>query len=87
MQLGLNWPLGPLSLAEKLGAGPAVELLEELEREHGGAYAQAPLLRRAAEQGVELRDVRRTRLLRPAAGTSIRPRSTSSSPRPARPSG
>jgi 3-hydroxybutyryl-CoA dehydrogenase len=59
MQLGLNWPLGPLSLAEKIGAGPAVELLRELEREQGGAYAQAPLLLRAAEQGVELRGVER----------------------------
>lgn len=59
MQLGLNWPLGPLSLAEKIGAGPAVELLRELEREQGGAYAQAPLLLRAAEQGMELRGVER----------------------------
>jgi 3-hydroxybutyryl-CoA dehydrogenase len=59
MQLGLNWPLGPLSLAGKLGAGPAVELLRSLEREHGAAYAPAPLLARAAEQGVELRDVER----------------------------
>jgi 3-hydroxybutyryl-CoA dehydrogenase len=59
MQLGLNWPLGPLSLAERIGAGPAVELLRELEREQGGAYAQAPLLLRAAEQGVELRGVER----------------------------
>lgn len=59
MQLGLNWPLGPLSLAEKIGAGPAVALLEELESAEGGAYAQAPLLRRAAEQGAGLREVER----------------------------
>jgi 3-hydroxybutyryl-CoA dehydrogenase len=57
MQLGLNWPLGPLSLAEKLGAGPAVTLLRDLEREKGAAYAPAPLLVRAAEQGLELRAV------------------------------
>ncbi|MBA3864823.1 MAG: 3-hydroxybutyryl-CoA dehydrogenase [Solirubrobacterales bacterium] len=56
MQLGLNWPSGPLSLAEKIGAGPAVELLERLESEQGGAYAQAPLLRFAAERGETLRD-------------------------------
>ncbi|HEV7564212.1 MAG TPA: 3-hydroxyacyl-CoA dehydrogenase NAD-binding domain-containing protein [Solirubrobacterales bacterium] len=55
MQLGLNWPLGPLSLAEMIGAGEAVQLLGALEREHGAAYAQAPLLRRAAEQGTNLR--------------------------------
>jgi 3-hydroxybutyryl-CoA dehydrogenase len=55
MRLGMNWPLGPLGLAEKIGAGPAVELLAALEAELGGAYAAAPLLRRAAEQGTELR--------------------------------
>jgi 3-hydroxybutyryl-CoA dehydrogenase len=57
MRLGLNWPLGPLGLAEKIGSGSAVELLAELEREQGGAYASAPLLRRAANQGVELRQI------------------------------
>jgi len=59
MRLGLNWPLGPLGLAEKIGTGAAVELLAELEREKGGAYAPAPLLRRAADQGVELHQVAR----------------------------
>jgi 3-hydroxybutyryl-CoA dehydrogenase len=57
MRLGLNWPRGPLDLAEKVGAAAAVELLQTLEREQGGAYTPAPLLLRAAEQGVELRDV------------------------------
>jgi len=54
MQLGFNWPLGPLGLTKKIGTRRAVELLVELEREEGAAYAQAPLLRRAAEQDVEL---------------------------------
>jgi 3-hydroxybutyryl-CoA dehydrogenase len=57
MRLGLNWPLGPLGLAAKIGTGPAVELLTGLEREQGAAYAQAPLLRRAAAQGVELAEL------------------------------
>ncbi|MGV1048678.1 MAG: 3-hydroxyacyl-CoA dehydrogenase NAD-binding domain-containing protein [Solirubrobacterales bacterium] len=57
MRLGLNWPLGPLDIAENIGAGPAVELLAELEREHGAAYAAAPLLRRAAARGVALRQL------------------------------
>jgi 3-hydroxybutyryl-CoA dehydrogenase len=57
MRLGLNWPLGPLGLAEKVGATAAVELLIELKLERGAAYAPAPLLRRAAEQGVELRQL------------------------------
>jgi 3-hydroxybutyryl-CoA dehydrogenase len=55
VQLGLNWPLGPLSLAEKIGPARAVELLERLEREKGAAYAQAPLLRRATADGAPLR--------------------------------
>lgn len=55
MQLGFNWPLGPLKLAEKLGSRRAVELLERLRAEKGEAYAQAPLLRRAAAEDVELR--------------------------------
>jgi 3-hydroxybutyryl-CoA dehydrogenase len=57
MRLGLNWPAGPLDIAAQLGAGPAVELLAHLESERGGAYAPAPLLRQAAERGVELREI------------------------------
>jgi 3-hydroxybutyryl-CoA dehydrogenase len=44
VQLGLNWPLGPLAITELIGAGRAVELLEELRREHGEAYVPAPKL-------------------------------------------
>ena len=55
MRLGFNWPRGPLELAELIGAGAALELLERLERESGPAYAPAPLLRHAAERGVDLR--------------------------------
>jgi 3-hydroxybutyryl-CoA dehydrogenase len=57
MRLGLNWPLGPLGLAETIGAARAVELLTALAGEKGGAYAPAPLLRRAAEQGLELHQI------------------------------
>ena len=58
MQLGLNWPLGPLSLAAKVGSLRACDLLEDLRSAEGEAYAPAPLLHRAAERGVELRDLR-----------------------------
>ncbi|HYG96846.1 MAG TPA: 3-hydroxyacyl-CoA dehydrogenase NAD-binding domain-containing protein [Solirubrobacterales bacterium] len=46
MQLGFNWPLGPLGIAELIGPNRAAELLERLEAEKGAAYAPAPLLRR-----------------------------------------
>jgi 3-hydroxybutyryl-CoA dehydrogenase len=49
MQLGFNWPVGPLKLAEKIGASRAVQLLEQLETTHGAAYTPAPLLRAEAE--------------------------------------
>ncbi|HEX3735157.1 MAG TPA: 3-hydroxyacyl-CoA dehydrogenase NAD-binding domain-containing protein [Solirubrobacterales bacterium] len=47
-RLGLNWPLGSLEIAEQIGPRRALETLERLEAEHGGAYAAAPLLREAA---------------------------------------
>ena len=50
MRLGFNWPRGPLELTELIGAGRAVDLLEELRQEHGEAYAPAPRLI-AAGQG------------------------------------
>jgi 3-hydroxybutyryl-CoA dehydrogenase len=54
MRLGFNWPLGPLGIAETIGAGAAVELLAGLESEKGSAYTPAPLLLRAAELGVSI---------------------------------
>jgi 3-hydroxybutyryl-CoA dehydrogenase len=51
MQLGFNWPLGPLSITELIGPARAVELLDRLREERGEAYAVAPGLRAAAEAG------------------------------------
>lgn len=48
VQLGLNWPRGPLAITELIGAERAVALLEELRVEHGEAYRPAPLLLAAA---------------------------------------
>ena len=59
MKLGFNWPVGPLDFAGLIGSRRAVELLEQLEAANGAAYTQAPLLRHAAEEGVELRDLGR----------------------------
>lgn len=44
VQLGLNWPRGPLAITELIGAQRAVALLKKLESEEGAAYAPAPLL-------------------------------------------
>lgn len=54
MRLGFNWPLGPLEFAELIGSGRAMALLEDLREREGEAYAPAPLLRAAAEQGISL---------------------------------
>jgi len=56
MRLGFNWPLGPLELAELIGARRAIALLEDLRARHGEAYAPAPLLHSAAERDLALRD-------------------------------
>jgi 3-hydroxybutyryl-CoA dehydrogenase len=48
MRLGFNWPLGPIEFTELIGARQAVELLEDLRRAHGDAYAPAPRLASAA---------------------------------------
>jgi 3-hydroxybutyryl-CoA dehydrogenase len=57
MQLGFNWPRGPIGIAGLITPAGAVELLDRLERERGPAYAAAPLLRLAAERDASLRDV------------------------------
>jgi len=59
MKLGFNWPVGPLDFADLIGPPGAVELLQDLEQTNGAAYAQAPMLRQAAEQGVALRKLGR----------------------------
>ena len=54
MRLGFNWPLGPIELTARIGAGRALEILERLEATHGEAYRPAPRLRTAAEAGGDL---------------------------------
>jgi 3-hydroxybutyryl-CoA dehydrogenase len=50
MQLGFNWPRGPLGIAKLIGPRRALTILEELQAEKGEAYLPAPLLRAEAEQ-------------------------------------
>jgi 3-hydroxybutyryl-CoA dehydrogenase len=49
VELGLNWPLGPLAIAARIGPGRAVAVLDELREEKGDAYLVAPRLRAEAE--------------------------------------
>ena len=51
MQLGANYPRGPLAWAEELGLDRVVRVLDSLREVHGDAYAAAPLLRRLAISG------------------------------------
>ena len=110
MRLGLNWPLGPLGLAETIGAERAVELLRSWSGRRAPSTPRRLL--RPAASGIELRemaaddgdraaycvrqhasairrpiDAQSRRITQRAAGTSVRPGSTSSSPRRARRSG
>lgn len=48
VELGLNWPLGPLAITERIGAGRAVAVLDALRPQKGDAYLAAPRLRAAA---------------------------------------
>lgn len=50
MQLGFNWPRGPLGIAKLIGPRRALAILEQLRSERGEAYLPAPLLRAEAEQ-------------------------------------
>jgi 3-hydroxybutyryl-CoA dehydrogenase len=51
MQLGFNWPLGPLEWGNRIGWARALGILEELRELNGDAYRPAPLLRDAAGTG------------------------------------
>jgi 3-hydroxybutyryl-CoA dehydrogenase len=51
MQLGFNWPLGPLEWGNRIGWARALGRLEHLRELHGEAYRPAPLLREAATTG------------------------------------
>lgn len=52
MRLSLNWPMGPLELADLVGLDVVVDSLESIYRETGWErYKPAPLLRRMVEIG------------------------------------
>jgi len=52
MTLGANYPQGPLALADEIGLGEILAVLEALHAEYGDdRYRPAPLLRRLVLAG------------------------------------
>lgn len=45
IKLGLNWPMGPLKLADYLGIDTTLYITEVLQKELGSKYSPCPLLR------------------------------------------
>jgi 3-hydroxybutyryl-CoA dehydrogenase len=51
MQLGANYPKGPLAWADELGLARILRVLDALREMHGDSYSAAPLLRRRVAFG------------------------------------
>lgn len=45
IKLGLNWPMGPLTLVDYLGIDTTLSIAEVLQKELGSKYSPCPLLR------------------------------------------
>lgn len=57
MQKGTNWPEGPLAWAARVGLSTVLETMDRLSASFGSdRYRAAPLLRRAAQAGVGLKN-------------------------------
>jgi 3-hydroxyacyl-CoA dehydrogenase len=52
IKLGLNWPMGPLTLLDYVGADTALAICEALQKELGSKYAPSPLLRDMVKAGL-----------------------------------
>jgi len=50
-KLGLNWPMGPLTLLDYIGADTVLSICEEMQKELGPKYAPSPLLMEMVEAG------------------------------------
>ncbi len=51
IKLGLNWPMGPLTLLDYAGVDTFLCTTKALEKEHGSKYAPSPLLREMVRKG------------------------------------
>jgi 3-hydroxybutyryl-CoA dehydrogenase len=57
MRLGTNYPIGPLEWADRFGAARLVDFLDNMADHFGEPrYRPSPLLRRAADRKVPLRE-------------------------------
>ena len=52
IELGLNWPMGPLRLLDYLGLDTFLAILETLEKELGPKFKPCPLLRQMVRAGL-----------------------------------
>jgi len=52
VKLGLNWPMGPLTLLDYLGLDTILAIAEVLQKELGSKYAPSPLLREMVKAGL-----------------------------------
>ena len=50
-KLGLNWPMGPLTLLDYIGADTVLSICEEMQKELGPKYAPSPLLKEMVKTG------------------------------------
>ena len=52
IKLGLNWPMGPLTLLDYVGTDTTLAICEVLQKELGPKYAPSPLLREMVKTGL-----------------------------------
>jgi len=52
VKLGLNWPMGPLTLLDYLGLDTTLAIAEVLQKELGSKYTPSPLLKEMVKAGL-----------------------------------
>ncbi|MEM2546549.1 MAG: 3-hydroxyacyl-CoA dehydrogenase family protein, partial [Candidatus Bathyarchaeia archaeon] len=52
VKLGLNWPMGPLYLADYLGHDTTLSIMEIFEKEFGEKFKPCPILRQLVRAGL-----------------------------------